>query len=275
MLRFEKSALLSVAFVLFITAAVITSIDCDSDITKKASLDSKVQQDLVAPRIRRDAADVNTPKAKTGESNSTNATSSVVAKSGNSTVNKSGSIQQNVSTPTNTSSSVQQPEKAKDSINGSEKSSTASSIKPSESSIMESSSVSPVPKTTSNLSASTTASPDPVLPDRSAAEEEHNSSMSIFFVLGILALGILLIHLMLQFNFQYIPESVVIVFLGALIGLILNLMSDQNITNWRKEEAFSPTAFFLVLLPPIIFESGYNLHKGNFFQVSLANPQNT
>lgn len=126
----------------------------------------------------------------------------------------------------------------------------------------------PSTNTTVNVtsSSSTTTSPDPVLPDKSAAEEEHNSSMSIFFVLCVLALGILLIHLMLQTHFQYLPESVVIVFLGALIGLIVNLISDQNIANWKKEEAFSPTAFFLVLLPPIIFESGYNLHKGNFFQ---------
>lgn len=117
-----------------------------------------------------------------------------------------------------------------------------------------------------NTSTTTVAPAEPVLPEKGSAEAEHNSSMSIFFVLCVLALGILLIHLMLQINFQYVPESVVIVILGALIGLILNLMSDQNITNWRKEEAFSPTAFFLVLLPPIIFESGYNLHKGNFFQ---------
>ncbi|XP_034250600.1 sodium/hydrogen exchanger 8 [Thrips palmi] len=125
----------------------------------------------------------------------------------------------------------------------------------------------PSTNTTANAtSSSTTTSPDPILPDKSAAEEEHNSSMSIFFVLCVLALGILLIHLMLQTHFQYLPESVVIVFLGALIGLIVNLISDQNIANWKKEESFSPTAFFLVLLPPIIFESGYNLHKGNFFQ---------
>lgn len=78
--------------------------------------------------------------------------------------------------------------------------------------------------------------------------------------------GILLIHLMLQTGFQYLPESIVVVFLGALIGLLINLLSDQNIANWKREEVFSPTAFFLVLLPPIIFESGYNLHKGNFFQ---------
>ena len=38
------------------------------------------------------------------------------------------------------------------------------------------------------------------------------------------------------------------------------------IKSEKKEETFTPTMFFLVLLPPIIFESGYNLHKGNFFQ---------
>ncbi|XP_022124736.2 sodium/hydrogen exchanger 8 [Pieris rapae] len=114
--------------------------------------------------------------------------------------------------------------------------------------------------------ASSSSSDVAALPGKSSAEDEHNSSMAIFFVLCILALGILLIHLMLQTGFSYLPESVVIVFLGALIGMIINLMSIRNIANWRKEEAFSPTAFFLVLLPPIIFESGYNLHKGNFFQ---------
>uniref|UniRef100_A0A1L8DUW5 Sodium/hydrogen exchanger n=3 Tax=Nyssomyia neivai TaxID=330878 RepID=A0A1L8DUW5_9DIPT len=113
-------------------------------------------------------------------------------------------------------------------------------------------------------STNTTDSHD--LPDTGAVEREHNSSLNIFFVLCVIALGILLIHMMLHTGFQYLPESIVVVFLGALIGLLINALSEGNIANWKREEVFSPTAFFLVLLPPIIFESGYNLHKGNFFQ---------
>ncbi|UYV81192.1 SLC9A8 [Cordylochernes scorpioides] len=56
------------------------------------------------------------------------------------------------------------------------------------------------------------------------------------------------------------------VVLGAAIGLFLKLINNQHLGNWQKEETFNPTTFFLVLLPPIIYESGYNLHKGNFFQ---------
>lgn len=119
---------------------------------------------------------------------------------------------------------------------------------------------------TSGLTTSTTPSLDAVLPQKGSAEEEHHSSMAIFFVLIVMALCILLIHLLIQTNFQYLPESVSVVFLGALIGLILKLISNNNLGNWQKEEAFNPTTFFLVLLPPIMYESGYNLHKGNFFQ---------
>ncbi|KAM8718213.1 hypothetical protein ACLKA7_004856 [Drosophila subpalustris] len=106
---------------------------------------------------------------------------------------------------------------------------------------------------------------EPSLIDSHAVEQEHNSSLSLFFVICVIMLGILLIHSMLQTGFQYLPESIVVVFLGAFIGLSLNVMSGEN-GSWKREEVFSPMGFFLVLLPPIIFESGYNLHKGNFFQ---------
>ncbi|KAG0416465.1 hypothetical protein HPB47_006364 [Ixodes persulcatus] len=119
-------------------------------------------------------------------------------------------------------------------------------------------------------SSTTSAAPpppaDPVLPQKDSAEEEHHSSMTIFFALSVIAVCILMIHFLIQANFEFLPESVVVVLIGALIGLVLKLISSQHLGNWQKEEAFSPTMFFLVLLPPIIYESGYNLHKGNFFQ---------
>ena len=76
---------------------------------------------------------------------------------------------------------------------------------------------------------------------------------------------ILLIHFLLETKFSYIPESLAVVFLGAAIGLVMKLCS-ANFGDWKKEETLSPTMFFLILLPPIMYESGYTLHKGNFFQ---------
>lgn len=100
------------------------------------------------------------------------------------------------------------------------------------------------------------------LPEEGAAEKEHSSSLAIFFVLFVIIFCIFLIHTILKYNCHHIPESLAIVFLGAFVGLIMKLLPTEDI---KKVESFSPTMFFLVLLPPIIFESGYNLHKGNFF----------
>ncbi|KAI1701026.1 sodium/hydrogen exchanger family domain-containing protein [Ditylenchus destructor] len=97
--------------------------------------------------------------------------------------------------------------------------------------------------------------------EETAQAEEKKDSLAIFFILLIIVLAILMVHALISTEFHYMPESLAIVLLGALIGLILSYSK----WDWREVETFNPNFFFLVLLPPIIFESGYNLHKGNFF----------
>uniref|UniRef100_A0A671NY42 Sodium/hydrogen exchanger n=1 Tax=Sinocyclocheilus anshuiensis TaxID=1608454 RepID=A0A671NY42_9TELE len=89
---------------------------------------------------------------------------------------------------------------------------------------------------------------EPILPVQTgvkAQEEEQSSGMSIFF------------SLLLGSGFC---------FSGILMGAFIKIIESQQLANWKEEEMFRPNMFFLLLLPPIIFESGYSLHKGNFFQ---------
>ncbi|KAK2187965.1 hypothetical protein NP493_148g01013 [Ridgeia piscesae] len=104
------------------------------------------------------------------------------------------------------------------------------------------------------------------LPEKGELEMEKNYSMMIFFILLVVACCILVTHLLIQTKFHYLPDSVAVVLLGAVLGVVLKVLAHYNVANWQSEEHFPPTMFFLVLLPPIIFETGYNLHKGNFFQ---------
>lgn len=121
-----------------------------------------------------------------------------------------------------------------------------------------------VSKSTTQIVAVATKPSNPSdLPKPGEAELEHTDSLTIFFILLVIALCILMTHLLIRTKFYYLPESIAVVLVGALIGLILKI---TKFGNWSEEQTFRPTIFFIVLLPPIIFESGYNLHKGNFFQ---------
>uniref|UniRef100_A0A1I7XQG2 Sodium/hydrogen exchanger 8 n=1 Tax=Heterorhabditis bacteriophora TaxID=37862 RepID=A0A1I7XQG2_HETBA len=91
--------------------------------------------------------------------------------------------------------------------------------------------------------------------------EEKKRSLAIFLIMFVIVLATLVVHMLIVFKVHYLPESLAIVILGAVVGLILSYSGR----DWSEIEALSPDVFFLVLLPPIIFENAYNLNKGYFF----------
>ncbi|OXB79226.1 UNVERIFIED_CONTAM: hypothetical protein H355_013147 [Colinus virginianus] len=79
----------------------------------------------------------------------------------------------------------------------------------------------------------------------------------------IKAICIILVHLLIKYRLHFLPESVAVVSLGILMGAFIKIIEAQKLANWKEEEMFRPNMFFLLLLPPIIFESGYSLHKAD------------
>uniref|UniRef100_A0A7N4V4A3 Sodium/hydrogen exchanger n=1 Tax=Sarcophilus harrisii TaxID=9305 RepID=A0A7N4V4A3_SARHA len=103
----------------------------------------------------------------------------------------------------------------------------------------------------------------PVQTGEQAQQEEQSSGMTIFFSLLVLAICIILVHLLIRYRLHFLPESVAVVSLGILMGAVIKIIESQKLANWKEEEMFRPNMFFLLLLPPIIFESGYSLHKAD------------
>ena len=82
-------------------------------------------------------------------------------------------------------------------------------------------------------------------------------------MLALLMLAITLGHYLKKSGSKYLQESGLTVILGVLAAALFKLLNmDDYMTNLSKHFG---NLFMILLLPPIIFESGFNMNKKPFF----------
>jgi len=83
------------------------------------------------------------------------------------------------------------------------------------------------------------------------------------FLMLVMGTAIATVHLAAKYNFHLIPESGLVMMVGALFGLIGWL---TGVAEVKTASNFNLRAFEIVFLPMIIFESGFSLKKRGLFR---------
>ncbi|KAG9251544.1 Sodium/hydrogen exchanger family-domain-containing protein [Emericellopsis atlantica] len=106
--------------------------------------------------------------------------------------------------------------------------------------------------------------------DEDADPEEGDSAQKELFAAWALFISIMLLivafftsYLLQQKKVTAIHETVISIFAGMTVGLILVITPGDSIRNLIS---FDYQIFFNLLLPPIILACGYELHQANFFR---------
>jgi len=111
-------------------------------------------------------------------------------------------------------------------------------------------------------------SPDITIPDdgedgSNPVTEEIFSSWALFILLLLLISALWSSYYLQQKRIQAVHETVLSIFYGMIVGLIIRVSPGHYI---QDTVTFNSSYFFNVLLPPIILNSGYELHQANFFR---------
>ncbi|EGW30297.1 uncharacterized protein SPAPADRAFT_63144 [Spathaspora passalidarum NRRL Y-27907] len=105
--------------------------------------------------------------------------------------------------------------------------------------------------------------PDEDLEDSNPVENEIFSSWALFILLFLLSSALWSSYFLQQRKIKAVHETVLSIFCGMFVGLIIRMSPGHYIQDAVK---FNPGYFFNILLPPIILNSGYELHQANFFR---------
>lgn len=91
-----------------------------------------------------------------------------------------------------------------------------------------------------------------------AGQKEIFSSWALLILIGLLIIAFFMSYLLQSRKIQAVHETVISIFAGMFIGLILRLTSVSTVL---EAVSFDYQFFFNLLLPPIILASGYELHQ--------------
>jgi len=103
--------------------------------------------------------------------------------------------------------------------------------------------------------------PEAKSPNPLCIDDEEEAAIFSLILLLMLAACLVATYLLLKFHLHWFPESVLIIGIGIVLGLILTVYP----TDFDIITQLDPNIFFQIFLPAIIFDAGYTLEKQPFF----------